>query len=393
MEIVIAVFDLAAAGGVERDAARVARALIDRGHHARIYSTSVGPFADGIPTTILPARGLTNHGRMAAFANDLERAVHRRRQLIVGFQKLTGLDVLYCGDWCFAERRRPWLFPRYQGMWKLEEACCGPQSKTFLLMLSQPQADAYRRAWSIAPERMVVLPPTLDSRRLLVPPTKLEREELRRSRGIKENQNAWLWIGLQPQVKGLDRVLNALALVPDAVLLVAGVDPAHKRARRLFEKAGRRGCRDRIIPVGRVDHATLDSLLGACDLLVHPARLDVTGTVIVEALGASVPVVTTANCGYAAHVSASGAGIVLPPNASASMIAEAAAVVKDRRMSFSKLAHDYVSTTELTTGIDVAATVIEEVAKLAPALHSPLPPPASGKALVGDRGQHNAGSI
>lgn len=374
MEIAIAVLNLAGAGGIERDAATMARVLIDRGRRVRIYSTSAGPLADGIPMTKLPARGLTNHGRMAAFANDLKRAVDRRKQLVVGFQKLTGLDVLYCGDWCFAERRGPRLLPRYRVMRQLEEACCGPQSNTVLLMLSQPQADAYRRAWSIAPERMTVLPPTLDSRRLLASPTKSERLELRRSCGINERQSAWLWIGLQPRVKGLERVITALSLVPDALLLVAGVDPMQKRARRMFEEASRRGCRDRILPVGRADHAMLDRLFGACDLLVHPARLDVTGTVIVEALGAGMPVVTTANCGYAAHVSASGAGIVLPPDASASMIAEAAIVVKDKGATFSTLAHKYVSTTELTTGIQVAATRIEEIANhRAFAAPSPLP--------------------
>ncbi|UVK44400.1 glycosyltransferase family 4 protein [Mesorhizobium sp. AR07] len=369
-KIAIAVFDLAEAGGIERDAARVARALIDRGHDVRLFSTSAGPLAEGIPTTILPARGLTNHSRMATFANDLE-VIDRRKQLVVGFQKLTGLDVLYCGDWCFTERPLPFwkrLLPRYRVMRRLEGACYGPRSNTVRLMLSQPQADAYRRAWSIAPERMVVLPPTLDPRRLLASPTECERLELRRSLGVKEGQSAWLWIGLQPKVKGLDRAITALSLVPDALLVVAGVDPMQKWARRMFEEAGRRGCRDRILPVGRVDHSMLDRLFGACDLLVHPARLDVTGTVIVEALAAGLPVITTATCGYAVHVSASGAGIVLPPDASASMIAEAAVASKYKRASFSKLAHGYVGKTELTTGIHHAATRIEEFANRGSAL-------------------------
>lgn len=393
MEIAIAVLNLAGAGGIERDAARVARALIDRGHRVRLYSTSAGPLADGIPITKLPKRGMTNHGRMAAFASDLERAVDHRKQLVVGFQKLTGLDVLYCGDWCFAERRGPRLLPRYRVMRQLEEACCGPQSNTVLLMLSQPQADAYRRAWSIAPERIGVLPPTLDTRRVLSSPTEPERQELRRSLGIREGKSAWLWIGLHAQVKGLDRTIAAFSQVPDAMLVVAGADPMQKRPRRMLKEASGQGFRDRILTVGRADHTMLDRLFGACDLLVHPARLDVTGTVIVEALGVGMPVVTTANCGYAAHVSASGAGIVLPPAASASMIAEAAIVVKDKRATFSTLAHDYVLTTELTAGIDVAATMIEEVVKRASAQHLPLSHQSMAMRLTEMAGKHNAGSV
>nr|WP_245279226.1 hypothetical protein [Mesorhizobium loti] len=215
--------------------------LLDRNWRVRLFSTSAGPLADGIPISILSARGLTNYGRMAAFANDLEQAVDHRKQLVVGFQKLIGLDVLYCGDRSFAERPLPWLLPRYRVMRKLEEACCGPQSRTRLLMLSQPQADAYRRAWSIAPERITVLPPTLDPRRVIASPTDSERLELRRSLGIKEEQSGWLWIGMQPNVKGLDRAIAALSMVPNALMVVAGVDPMRKRARRMGDarKAGR----------------------------------------------------------------------------------------------------------------------------------------------------------
>lgn len=362
MEVAIAIFDIARAGGIERDANRVARELIGRGHRVRLYSTSAGPLVDNIPITKLPRRGLTNHGRMAAFADDLGRVVDRRRQLVVGFQKLTGLDVLYCGDWCFAEQRRLPVLPRNRVLRQLEEACCGPLSGTALLMLSQPQADTYRRVWSIAPERITVLPATLDRRRVVGRPGDAERLNLRRAFNIKEDWSAWLWIGLHSRIKGLDRAIAALSQVRKAVLIVVGIEPTRTDASRMLEEAGRRGCRDRILSIGRADHGMLDRLFGACDLLVHPARLDVTGNVILEALGAGLPVVATANCGYAAHVSAARAGVVLPEDASPSMIARAAIAVKDKGASLSNWAQEYVSATNLTLGIQVAASRIEDIA-------------------------------
>jgi UDP-glucose:(heptosyl)LPS alpha-1,3-glucosyltransferase len=51
--------------------------------------------------------------------------------------------------------------------------------------------------------------------------------------------------------------------------------------------------------------------MAAADLLVHPARYDTTGTVILEAVVNGLPVVTTAACGYAAHVEAAQAGVVV----------------------------------------------------------------------------------
>ena len=51
--------------------------------------------------------------------------------------------------------------------------------------------------------------------------------------------------------------------------------------------------------------------MAAADLFVHPARYDTTGTVIFESIANGLPVVTTSACGYAKHVSAADAGLVL----------------------------------------------------------------------------------
>ena len=53
-------------------------------------------------------------------------------------------------------------------------------------------------------------------------------------------------------------------------------------------------------------------LVGAADLLVHPAYSENTGTILLEALTVGLPVLTTDVCGYAAHVVKAGAGSVLP---------------------------------------------------------------------------------
>lgn len=52
-------------------------------------------------------------------------------------------------------------------------------------------------------------------------------------------------------------------------------------------------------------------LLMAADFLIHPASVENTGTVIVEALAANVPVLTTEICGYSFHVTRADAGQVV----------------------------------------------------------------------------------
>jgi UDP-glucose:(heptosyl)LPS alpha-1,3-glucosyltransferase len=48
------------------------------------------------------------------------------------------------------------------------------------------------------------------------------------------------------------------------------------------------------------------------DILLHPSVHESAGMVLLEAIVAGLPVLTTANCGYAFHVERAEAGIVCP---------------------------------------------------------------------------------
>jgi len=365
LDIAIAVYRLAAAGGLERHALRLAETLIDRGHRVTLYSTAAGQVPTGATVQTLRRRALTNHGRLWAFAEDLASAARGRHDVVVGFQKMPGLDVLFCCDWCYLDRRHIFpakLLPRYRTMAALEAGCFRREAKTRLLMLAEPQAAAYLAAYPNCGPRMSVLPPTLDRRRLSQKPTLRQRQEWRAELGIAEDRQAWLWIGLQPKVKGLDRAVRALAKAPDATLLVCGPDPQRRQVRAVLGLARRLKCVDRVRVSGMVDDAMLQKHFLAADLLIHPARLDVTGTVIVEALGAGLPVIVTDNCGYAVHVAASGAGAVMPHNANPAAIAAAATVAPETLKAWSEAARLYAREAELTGGIAAAADAIEELA-------------------------------
>jgi UDP-glucose:(heptosyl)LPS alpha-1,3-glucosyltransferase len=119
-----------------------------------------------------------------------------------------------------------------------------------------------------------------------------------------------LAVGSGFKVKGLDRTLRGLASLPEDLgrrtrLFVIGQDnPAP-----FLRLAGRLGVADRMtIFAGRDDIPRF--LLGA-DLLVHPAYYENTGTVLLEALIAGLPVLTTDTCGYAFHVERAEAGRVV----------------------------------------------------------------------------------
>jgi UDP-glucose:(heptosyl)LPS alpha-1,3-glucosyltransferase len=157
MRFALAIVKLFPWGGLQRDCLRLARALQDRGHEATIFTSSAeGPLPADIAIEILPARTVTNHGRNRRFSDALVRAVRDRYQRIIGFDKLSGLDILYCVDASIAARARDpvcgWL-PRYRALLALESASFAEESRTRIIGPSQVLFDEYRHAWGTPVER------------------------------------------------------------------------------------------------------------------------------------------------------------------------------------------------------------------------------------------------
>ena len=88
-------------------------------------------------------------------------------------------------------------------------------------------------------------------------------------------------------------------------LLAVGADRP-EAPRRLAQQLG---VADRVhVEPGRGD---VGALLAASDLLVHPARRELGGLVLLEALVAGLPAVCTAECGFASYTARARAGLVL----------------------------------------------------------------------------------
>jgi UDP-glucose:(heptosyl)LPS alpha-1,3-glucosyltransferase len=69
----------------------------------------------------------------------------------------------------------------------------------------------------------------------------------------------------------------------------------------------------------------IPAIMAAADVLVHPARIETTGTVIIEALANGLPVVTTDTCGFAPFVETADAGVVITGSCSYRQLVEAIA--------------------------------------------------------------------
>jgi UDP-glucose:(heptosyl)LPS alpha-1,3-glucosyltransferase len=332
LRLALAMFEYFPHGGLQRDCYDIAVAASRRGHQVTCW---VGRWRGAPPPGALVRElgrsGLANHTRDAAFLARLRQELLRQPgSLLVGFQKMPGLHVYYAGDECVAERiastGRRWLawLPRLRQHLAFEQAVFAPAAATQVLLLAPQQRAAYERHYRTPPERLHDLAPGVRAAAALLPePQRAARRAAARARlAVAPDQPLLLCVASNFRHKGLDRTLRAMAQLPPgwrqrARLAVAGAGAAAP-FRRL---AARLSLDGQVRFLGARDD--VPELLSAADLLVHPARREAAGLVLLEAMVAGLPVLTTAVCGHAPLVRQHGMGQVLPPQAGAAELAAA----------------------------------------------------------------------
>lgn len=306
-------------GGLQRDFLRIALACQARGHAIRVYTLSwQGDVPAGFEVVTVPVRALTNARRYAKFsawvAHDLAQ---RPAQCVVGFNKMPGLDVYFAADPCYEEKAQTLRNPlyrlsgRYRHFAAYERAVFAPKSRTEILMISQVQQPFFEKHYATPKSRFHLLPPGIARDRRAPPEAPAIRAAFRAEFGLGDDDLLLLQIGSGFKTKGLDRSLQALAHLPADLrgrtrLIAIGQDEP-SQFQRMAAGLGLAGQVD--ILAGRDDIPRF--LLGA-DLLVHPAYNENTGTVLLEALVAGLPVLCSAVCGYAHYIDEAAAGRVIP---------------------------------------------------------------------------------
>lgn len=305
-------------GGLQRDCLRIALACQALGHKIRIYTQSwEGEVPPDFDLVYVPVKGLSSPAKNRAFVRFVaeHRAAHPL-DLLIGFNKIPGLDCYYAADGCFSDKAKQqsgvwrWLNPRFWHFYGYERAIFGAGAQTQILMISKPAIGVFQREYGTESTRMHLLPPGI-SRDRAAPANAAElRQAFRREWGLADDQFLWLMVGSGFKTKGVDRALRALAALPDAQrvktrLFVIGQDNP-KPFQQIASKLGVSDC-VQFFP-GRNDIPHF--LLGA-DLLVHPAYHENAGMVLLEALVAGLPVLVTAVCGYAHYIAEAQAGCVL----------------------------------------------------------------------------------
>jgi len=125
-------------------------------------------------------------------------------------------------------------------------------------------------------------------------------------------------VGRLVERKGVDTVVQTLAELPTAELVVAGGPPvtaldAHPEARRLSELARELGVAQRVRLVGEVAPAEVPALLRSADVVVATPWYEPFGIVPLEAMACGRPLVGSAVGGLLDTVQPGSTGVLVPP--------------------------------------------------------------------------------
>jgi len=302
-------------GGLQRDFLRIAMVCQSRGHSIDVYTMHwEGDRPEGFTINILKPRGLTNHARSRDFARQvMAQLAVSKCDLIVGFSRMPGLDVYYAADSCYREKvlsNRP-LLSRFGGRFRIysamERAVFAAESKTEILLIAEAEKAKFMRHYETPEERFHLLPPGIERNRVAPLDAPEIRRALRSEFGLNSEDFMLLLIGSRFRTKGVDRAIKALSALPQrlkerAGLYIVGQDKPDS----YIHLARRLGVENNVYFLGgRPDIPRF--LLGA-DLLVHPAYIENTGTVLIEAIAAGLPILASKVCGYAGYIERAGAG-------------------------------------------------------------------------------------
>ncbi len=302
MKFAFALFKYFPGGGLQNDMRSIAECAARHGHSVTVFSAQwSGPQPDGVKVEILPVSAHSNHARMLEFEQKFHALPLKEFDRTAAFSRISGCGWYFAADNCLAETfaREHWsltlLLPRYRTLLAMERAVFAPESKTQILYLCERQKREFQKHYGTQDSRFHRIPPGIAEPFFHVDRVKA-RAAKRHELGISESDFMLMTAAANPKLKGADRVIRAVESLPPELrskcrYFIAGTFPDSRSV-----SLGRRG--------------DVPELLAAADLMVHPARNEAAGNVLLESIAVGTPVLCSAECGYAPFVAESG-GIVL----------------------------------------------------------------------------------
>ncbi len=339
MKLALCLFRFFPYGGLQRDFLRIMNACLAKGHSVTVYAMrweGVQPEHKNLIINVIPPLfyDYTNHSRMFRFSKLLQAEFSiNKYDLIVGFNKIPELDIYYCADTCYiakvAEQKTRLIksfyqiTSRYRKLSFLENSVFNNKYKTKILFLSEEEQSNYYNCYQTKKTKCYLLPPNINKNRfqpVISVDQKLQiKHKISKELDLPINNTWLLMVGSGFKTKGVDRSIKLLKYLLDREkntdlgtsknnrinLIVIGQDNPDKFIKLAANLSVSNEVR---FLSGRED---IPDFMSVCDLLLHPAYRENTGTVILESIIMGLPVVASGICGYAKYITDSGCGKVI----------------------------------------------------------------------------------
>ncbi len=372
MKLAFCLFKYFPFGGLQRDFRDIAQVCQSRGHSIHVFTMSwEGVIPEGFQVSLIPGRGLTNHQRCWNFSKKVSEYLKKDRfDLVIGFNKMHGLNVYYAADPCYKAKvmeEKGSLYRmgrRYCRYLALEKAVFEPSAVTHILLISAVGKAKYIKYYNTPEEHFHSLSPGISRDRVITDNVEEIRKNVRGELCVADDEFLLLMVGSSFKTKGLDRSLSAVASLSETFrkktkLFVIGEGKA-----KPFENMARRlKVADRLFFLGGRDDVL--RFMVSADLLIHPSYSENYGIVLIEAMAAGLPVLVTDICGYAYHIKDAGAGLLIPSPFKQQVFNELLfhMLIAPERETWKRNGLYYVKKNDFFSMPEQAADVIEAVAK------------------------------
>ncbi|MBB6121893.1 glycosyltransferase [Nocardiopsis algeriensis] len=320
------------AGGQNVHVAELALALADRGHEVTVYTRRSDPWR---PDTVSLGPGVrVEHVRAGPAApvpkDDLPRHMPEFARRLRAYWRADRPTVVHAHFWMSGlaslQAAGPLDLPvlqtfhalgvvkrRHQGIADtspveriaVERAVA---RRCDLVVATSTEERRELASWGVSPDRVAVVPCGVDTERF-------SPDGPAAGRGSRPRI---LSLGRLVRRKGVETVIEALAEVPGAELVVAGgarpgrlwTEPEAVRLRMLAERLG---VDDRVRFLGCVDRSDVPALLRSVDVAVNVPWYEPFGISTIEAMASGTPVVASRVGGHLDTVVPGETGLLVPP--------------------------------------------------------------------------------
>lgn len=159
------------------------------------------------------------------------------------------------------------------------------------------------------------------------------KEEARRHLNVVKKEKVAIFVGTLTSIKGIEYLIEAMGIIRrrnhEVRLLIVGDGVDRKKLEALVRKLN---LERNVTFVGRIENAKIPEYLAASDVFVLPSLSEGFPNVILEAMAAGLPIVTTNITGLPEIVKDGGNGFLVEPGSSNQLAEKISLILSDKKL-------------------------------------------------------------